>query len=192
MLVHERGQGVRPPRCRDARWDGTLHVQNLLLEMHLSPCSTVGRLAAGSYGKLREIERGQTCHSQEPGGPNETDPNTNRQSLVQVDACGSNVALARPVRMPEVRAAAPGLLGTPGGGRPAQPVAHSQRRQIHSPFDSSARYLLTTINFTECLDKLKHVPQCATRKLSAVSFQRSAFESVLSQTGMSAPNPSAA
>jgi hypothetical protein len=26
------------------------------------------------------------------------------------------------------------------------------------------------------LDKLKHVPQCAARKLSAVSFQLSAFE----------------
>jgi hypothetical protein len=26
------------------------------------------------------------------------------------------------------------------------------------------------------LDKLKHVPQCAARKLSAVSFQHSAFE----------------
>jgi hypothetical protein len=25
-------------------------------------------------------------------------------------------------------------------------------------------------------DKLKHVPQCAARKLSAVSFQHSAFE----------------
>jgi hypothetical protein len=38
------------------------------------------------------------------------------------------------------------------------------------------------------LDKLKHVPQCAARKLSAVSFQRSAFsfESALSQNGMSA------
>jgi hypothetical protein len=33
------------------------------------------------------------------------------------------------------------------------------------------------------LDKLKHVPQCAARKLSAVSFQHSAFGSVLSQTG---------
>jgi hypothetical protein len=41
-------------------------------------------------------------------------------------------------------------------------------------------------------DKLKHVPQCAARKLSAVSFQHSAFESVLSQIGMSPPNPSAA
>jgi hypothetical protein len=34
-------------------------------------------------------------------------------------------------------------------------------------------------------DKLKHVPQCAARKLSAVSFQHSAFESPLSQNGMS-------
>jgi hypothetical protein len=36
------------------------------------------------------------------------------------------------------------------------------------------------------LDKLKHVPQCAARKLSAVSFQHSAFESALSQNGMPA------
>jgi hypothetical protein len=29
---------------------------------------------------------------------------------------------------------------------------------------------------SKCLDKLKHVPQCAARKLSAVSFQHSAFD----------------
>jgi hypothetical protein len=41
----------------------------------------------------------------------ETDPIANREFLVQVDACRANVARTRPVRVPEVRAAASGVLG---------------------------------------------------------------------------------
>jgi sortase A len=52
-------------------------------------------------------------------GIDETTPSANRGSLVQVDAHRANVAFARPVRVPDVRAAASGVLGrpasTPGG-----------------------------------------------------------------------------
>ena len=41
----------------------------------------------------------------------ETGSNANRGSLVQIDAHGANVALARPVRVPDVRAAASGEMG---------------------------------------------------------------------------------
>jgi hypothetical protein len=42
-----------------------------------------------------------------------------------------------------------------------------------SPGASSARFAEASFGR---LDKLKHVPQCAARMLSAVSFQHSAFE----------------
>jgi hypothetical protein len=42
-------------------------------------------------------------------------------------------------------------------------------------FNGMLMALRTRANFAR-LDKLKHVPQCAARKLSAVSFQHSAFE----------------
>jgi|ERR1017187_2928867 hypothetical protein len=50
----------------------------------------------------------------------ETDPRSNREFLVQVDARGANVALARPVRVPDVRAAASSVLGTSCAGRAAR------------------------------------------------------------------------
>jgi hypothetical protein len=49
----------------------------------------------------------------------ETDPSANRGFLVQIDALGANVAFARPVRMPDVRAAASGVLGRTIAGEAA-------------------------------------------------------------------------
>lgn len=51
----------------------------------------------------------------------ETDPSSNREPLVQVDARRANVALARPIRMPNVRAAASSVLGTTCAGGAARP-----------------------------------------------------------------------
>ena len=46
----------------------------------------------------------------------ETNPSANRGSLVQVDAHRDNVALTRAVRVPDVRAAVSGVLGTSFNG----------------------------------------------------------------------------
>jgi len=59
------------------------------------------------------------------------------------------VALARPVRMPDLRASAPGLLGTPGAGRAAHgciavPCADPRRRKIHTSVDCATGYLLAS------------------------------------------------
>ena len=62
------------------------------------------------------------------------------ESLVQADAHGPNVALARPLRMPDVRAAPPGLLGVPNGI--AHPGAGRPRREIHASVDSATGHLL--------------------------------------------------
>jgi hypothetical protein len=50
----------------------------------------------------------------------ETSSSAIRESLVQVDAHGANVALARPIRVPDVRAAVSGVLGSAFPGRHAQ------------------------------------------------------------------------
>jgi len=50
----------------------------------------------------------------------ETGSSANRGSLVQLDAHGAYVALARPVRVPDVRAAAPGVLGSTFTSRAAR------------------------------------------------------------------------
>ena len=47
----------------------------------------------------------------------ETEPRANRRSLVQVDAHSASVALSRPVRVSDVRAAASRVLGTTPAGR---------------------------------------------------------------------------
>ena len=44
-------------------------------------------------------------------------PRANRRPLVQIDAHRANVALTRPVRVPDVRAAASGVLGATFTGR---------------------------------------------------------------------------
>jgi hypothetical protein len=55
---------------------------------------------------------------------NETDPSPSYGSLVQVDAHGVDVALAWPVPVPDVRAAAQGVLGASLAGRVARaPIA---------------------------------------------------------------------
>jgi hypothetical protein len=54
----------------------------------------------------------------------ETDPCANRRSLVQCDAHIANVALTRPVRVPDVRATSSRGLGTTSSGR----NAHATRR----------------------------------------------------------------
>jgi hypothetical protein len=50
----------------------------------------------------------------------EIDPSANRGSLVQVDAHRANVALARPVRVPDVRSAASSVLGATFTGHAAR------------------------------------------------------------------------
>jgi hypothetical protein len=49
-------------------------------------------------------------------GIDETEPRANRRSLVQVDAHSADVALTRPVRVPDVRAAPSRVLGTTSAG----------------------------------------------------------------------------
>jgi hypothetical protein len=78
-----------------------------------------------SAQRVRIISRtksngGKRATATAEGGIYESNPNANRGTLVQVDAYRANVALARSVRMPDMRAAPPGLLGTacrvrPGG-----------------------------------------------------------------------------
>jgi len=51
--------------------------------------------------------------------PLETTPGANRGSLAQFDAHGANVALTRPARAPNLRAAVSGVLGTTFTGRAA-------------------------------------------------------------------------
>jgi len=52
-------------------------------------------------------------------GIDETTPSANRGSLVQVDAHRANVALTRPVRMPDVRTEVSGVLGRAFAGHTA-------------------------------------------------------------------------
>lgn len=50
----------------------------------------------------------------------DTDSSPDRGCMVQVDAFSANVALARPLRVPDLRAAAPGMLGGAFAGRAAR------------------------------------------------------------------------
>jgi hypothetical protein len=57
---------------------------------------------------------------------NEADHGTSRASVVQMDACRANVAHTRPIRVPEVRPAAPGGLGTTSTSSAAHAVITAQ------------------------------------------------------------------
>ena len=57
---------------------------------------------------------------------------TNRGPLVQVDAHGADVAFARPVRVPDVRAAASGMLGGARAAR-ARPVQLACEARTSAP-----------------------------------------------------------
>ncbi len=70
----------------------------------------------------------------------ETDPSANRGSVVQVDARSADVAFTRPVRVPDMRAAPSGVLGTAPGrhaagrgtGRP-QAIDHAPPQARRHP-----------------------------------------------------------
>ena len=101
---------------------------------------STGRLAASSRHKATLNRTAANVPLLQQWRTYEGNPNLNRGTLVQVDAQRYNVALARPLRMPDVRAAPPGLLGVPTGV--AHPGAGRRRREIHTSVDSATRHLL--------------------------------------------------